>query len=298
MKRKREPQLEGSSAEDDQDTKMDPDDVPESVIIQLQNLEDGKKTGPQLDIPTDSKVEQMEKLLNQLLKTKDNKDSLGPTPFAFYVDVGDGNEAEVTHSLKETIAEFSISTETVITVRYQPLAVFRVRPVTRCTDTMQGHSEAILHCSFSPNGKMLASGGGDTTVRFWDTNTCLPKHVCRGHTHWVLCTAWSPDGERFASADKKGEIRMWHPATGKQSGSPMRGHKQHITSLSWEPMHVNKDCERMASGSKDHTCKVLTLALLETCPADTFLTGNFPSWKLALLATFPTRNLPYRNLPY
>jgi ribosome assembly protein 4 len=252
MKRKKVVRDDGSSEDEAMSSAINPNDVPESVIIQLQNLEDGKKTGPQLDVPTSSSVDQMEKLLNQLLK----KDANDTNPYAFYVDIGDGKEAEVTHSLRETIAEFNISTETVITVRYQPLAVFRVRPVTRCTDTMQGHSEAILHCSFSPNGKILASGGGDTTVRFWDTNTCLPKHVCRGHKHWVLCTAWSPDGERFASADKNGEIRMWQPSTGQPVGAAMRGHTKHITSLSWEPMHVNKECERMASASKDHTCKV------------------------------------------
>ena len=48
---------------------------------------------------------------------------------------------------------------------YQPLAVFRVRPVTRCTSTMPGHTEAVLHVSYSPDGSMLASGGGDMTVR-------------------------------------------------------------------------------------------------------------------------------------
>ncbi|RHZ33228.1 hypothetical protein DYB31_006961 [Aphanomyces astaci] len=117
------------------------------------------------------------------------------------------------------------STEAALTITFQPLAVFRVRPVTRCTDTLQGHSEAILHVRFSPDGKKLASGGGDATVRFWDTNTCMPQFTGRGHKHHVLCTAWSPDGSRFASADKTGEIR-------------------------------NSACERFASSSKDGSIKI------------------------------------------
>lgn len=59
-----------------------------------------------------------------------------------------------------------VSTEAVLSVSYQPLAVFRVRPVTRCTSTMPGHTEAVLHVSYSPDGSMLASGGGDMTVRY------------------------------------------------------------------------------------------------------------------------------------
>jgi len=139
-----------------------------------------------------------------------------------------------------------LTTETTLTITFQPLAVFRVRPVSRCSDTLQGHSEAVLHVSFSPDGKRLASGGGDTTVRFWDTSTCMPKHTGRGHKHHVLCTAWSPDGERFASADRNGEIRLWNPVTGQPVGQPLRGHKQ------W----VNSSGERFASGSKDGTIKV------------------------------------------
>ena len=42
-----------------------------------------------------------------------------------------------------------------------------------------GHSESVLSVNFSPDGRMLASGSGDTTVRFWDLNTQLPKCECK-----------------------------------------------------------------------------------------------------------------------
>lgn len=43
-----------------------------------------------------------------------------------------------------------------------------------------GHSEAVLSVAFSPDGKQLASGSGDTTVRLWDLNTQTPMFTCKG----------------------------------------------------------------------------------------------------------------------
>jgi ribosome assembly protein 4 len=92
--------------------------------------------------------------------------------------------------------------ETTLNISFQPLSVFRVRPVTRCAETMSGHTDAVLHVSYSPDGKRLASGGGDMAVRFWNVITSMPMFTCIGHRHHVLCTAWAPNGERFVSADR------------------------------------------------------------------------------------------------
>lgn len=103
--------------------------------------------------------------------------------------------------------------------------------------SIEGHAEAVISCNFSPCGKYLASGSGDTTVRFWDLNTQTPQFCCKGHKNWVLCISWSPDGLKLASACKTGQIMLWDPVTGNQIGKTMVGHKQWITSLSWEPYH-------------------------------------------------------------
>ena len=50
-----------------------------------------------------------------------------------------------------------------VTIEYRPLSIYRVNPVTRCTDSIPGHTEAILHVSFSPDGLVLGTGGGDVT---------------------------------------------------------------------------------------------------------------------------------------
>eukprot|EP01029_Cantina_marsupialis_P015447 TRINITY_DN338_c0_g1_i1.p1 TRINITY_DN338_c0_g1~~TRINITY_DN338_c0_g1_i1.p1 ORF type:complete len:494 (+),score=167.11 TRINITY_DN338_c0_g1_i1:105-1484(+) len=202
----------------------------------------GDDEGPRVDLPIDTTQYQLESLLNSLMESEESN------AFAFYVD-----DETITEdaNLQAVVEKQKVSTESVITVKFEPLANFKVHPVTRCTDSMPGHTEAILHCTFSPNGRVLATGGGDATVRFWDVMTATPLFTCKGHRHHVLATAWSPDGKMFISGDKSGEIRLWDPKTGRPLGKPLKKHSQWITSLAWEPLHINKTCSRFVSGSKD-----------------------------------------------
>jgi ribosome assembly protein 4 len=183
---------------------------------------EGNAAGPQLSIPLDTDPKKLTQLINELLQNKDR------VPYAFYVD-----ETELVADLKALLQEKNISAEKTLTIQYQPLSVFRVRPVTRCSDTMPGHSGAILHCSFSPDGEHLVSGGGDNVVRFWDTKTCTPRFSCKGHKDHVLCTAWSPTAQWFATADRSGEIRVWDPKSGK-CVKVWKRHTKWVTALSWE----------------------------------------------------------------
>ena len=228
--------------------------LPTSLIVKFLN-QDKQLTGNPIDVPVDITIKQLEILINSLLEN-DNA-----VPFAFYV-----NEIEVMHSLKETLEQLKesqgkeFSLEETLTITYQPLSVFRVRPVTRCSETMPGHTDAVIHVSYSPDGKKLASGGGDLMVRFWNIVTSMPEHVCAGHRHHVLCTAWSPNGKYFISGDRSGEIRIWDPVTGLQRGQPLSGHKKWITSITFEPLHMDPNCTRFATSSKDHTVRVWNLS--------------------------------------
>lgn len=177
-------------------------------------------------------------------------------PYGFYI-----NDVEVLTSMEDTFTQLQdsgklLSFEDAITVSYQPLSVFRVRPVTRCSETMPGHTDAVLHVSYSPDGRRLASGGGDGAVRFWNTTTSMPAHTCLGHKNHILCACWSPDGQNFITADRNGEIRIWDPKTGKARGQPLKSHKKWVTSLAFEPFHLDPTCVRMASSSKDHTVRI------------------------------------------
>ncbi|KAI8909106.1 quinon protein alcohol dehydrogenase-like superfamily [Gorgonomyces haynaldii] len=227
-------------------------EAPEGVKIVAQfKTAEGELTGPPLSLPINCNPEQLTLLLNHLLQNED------PLPYAFLV-----NETEIVQDIfMDIIHGKKHSQEETIMITYQPQAIFKVRTVSRCTASISGHTDAILSVCFSPDGKQLASGSGDSTVRVWDLNTETPKHTLSGHTAWVQQIVWSPDCELLVSGSMDKTIRVWDPKEGKQLGEPIKGHTQPITSLAFEPYHRNKDCNRFVSSSKDGTAKIWNATL-------------------------------------
>eukprot|EP00938_MAST-03A_sp_MAST-3A-sp1_P000635 g635.t1 len=206
--------------------------------------------GKSLNLPSNSTPKQLNQLLNKLIGSEVSE------KYAFYVGEDAVPEKE---ELGSVVKDTGISTESVVTIRYQKLASFRVRAVSRCTDSMPGHSGAVLHVAFSGDGRLLASGGADCVLRIWDVYTGTPKHVCRGHRSHILQVCWSPTAEWIATGDLDGQVKVWNPKTGELKAS-FRGHKKWITSIAWEPLQAEGSRgERFATSSKDKTIKIFNV---------------------------------------
>lgn len=221
------------------------------IIVCLFFVFSGDTTFPAFSVPKNVTSDKLKLLLQAFQKTvpkekdDDENDDLD-VPYLFFI-----NGHEIQTSIEECVKYQILNTEKTVPIIYQPQAVFKVRPVARCTSSMPGHTKEVLVAAFSSSGRYLASGSGDATVRFWDLTTETPHFECKGHPGWVLALAWAPNDTKVASGDKSGKIIIWDPNTGKQIGNSLAQHKKFITALAWEPLHLSGSCRRLASSSND-----------------------------------------------
>lgn len=87
---------------------------------------------------------------------------------------------------------------------------------------LRGHQDWVQSLAFSPDGKLLASGGRDHLIWFWDPATGQPAGVpLAGHERGILGLAFSPDGATLASAGEDGALRLWDVASRSALGPPL-----------------------------------------------------------------------------
>ncbi|MDX6306022.1 MAG: hypothetical protein QOI77_2991, partial [Blastocatellia bacterium] len=81
----------------------------------------------------------------------------------------------------------------------------------------KGFSSTVTSLSFNPNGKTIASSGGDNSVKLWDVSTGTELRALRAHSNPVSSVVFSPDGKTLASGSKGDEtIKLWDVATGSE----------------------------------------------------------------------------------
>lgn len=122
--------------------------------------------------------------------------------------------------------------------------------------TFAGHEQDIYSLDFASNGRQIASGSGDHTVRVWDieqNREVLSLLIEDG----VTTVAISPGGDYVAAGSLDKSVRVWDIRSGNVIGrlDGIDGHRDSVYSVAFGP-----DGETLVSGSLDKTIKMWQLS--------------------------------------
>ena len=84
------------------------------------------------------------------------------------------------------------------------------RPAPWPRDVIVKLDAATFPAAFAPDGRTLASGSLDHTIKLWDSASGRLLRTLTGHTHWVNSVAFSPDGRTLASGSGDKTIKLWN----------------------------------------------------------------------------------------
>src|SRR5437870_3713948 len=104
-------------------------------------------------------------------------------------------------------------------------------PVTSAA--FQAHDEVAWSVAFSPDGKRLATGGWDDTVKLWDVATGQELMTLKGKTGRIYCVTFSPDGRVLASGTRDRMAKLWDMDTGKELAA--LPHAMHVFGVAFSP---------------------------------------------------------------
>jgi WD40 repeat protein len=121
-----------------------------------------------------------------------------------------------------------------------------------CLYSLTGSELGEESITISPDGQILATAGGDNTVKLWHLHArellCIPIK----HSAPVTAVAFSPDGQTLISGSYDKTIKLLNLDT--KELQTLTGHLAAVTSVAFEP-----DGQTFASGSGDSTVNLWDL---------------------------------------
>ncbi|KAJ3557035.1 hypothetical protein NM688_g1690 [Phlebia brevispora] len=87
-----------------------------------------------------------------------------------------------------------------------------------CLRVMEGHNSAIPSIQFSPDGRYIVSGSGDTTIKIWDAESGILLNTMEGHGGWVHSVVFNPNmnTKQIASVSNDRTLRIWDLSSGAE----------------------------------------------------------------------------------
>jgi len=124
--------------------------------------------------------------------------------------------------------------------------------------TLTGHTGTVGTVAFSPNGKLIASGSYDRSVKIWDVGSGLLLQTLSGEMEAVYAVGFEPNGKRIVLGGKDGVITVRDAENGQRVVRPLRPE----VTYGWDvlpaviSLAIAPDGVRVAAGNADSTLKI------------------------------------------
>ncbi|MEG4633088.1 AAA-like domain-containing protein [Microcoleus sp. AR_TQ3_B6] len=112
---------------------------------------------------------------------------------------------------------------------------------------LTGHSSVVLGLDVSPDAQLIATGGGDRTVKLWQRDGALIHNL--QHPAAVFGLKFSPDSQRLVTSSLNGSIYLWD-----RDGKILKTFQGHSAAI-WD-IAVSPEGSRIATGSEDSTIRL------------------------------------------
>jgi WD40 repeat protein len=205
-------------------------------------------------------------------KNRSGADRIGVafSPDGRYVALpGNGGKITVWNSVTGAVT-WRVGSRTTLAVAFSPKLAGRYLLAAACNDktvrvwdpstneevyTITGHRGYVLALAFSPDGTLLASAGGDNTVKVWHLEQ-RKELASLAHADKVLSVAFSPDGQRIATGSVNGRVRV-REIRGERGGRErtLAVHTGAVWSVAFSP-----DGQHVASAGGDWVVRIQELA--------------------------------------
>jgi WD40 repeat protein len=118
---------------------------------------------------------------------------------------------------------------------------------------MDEATAAVRAIAISQDGRFMAAGLADGTVRTYDATSGRLLHSMSGHSASVNAVAFGPDSTLVASGSSDKTIKLWNVSSGHLART-LTGHTDTVSSVAFTP-----NGQRIVSGSEDYTIRVWSL---------------------------------------
>ncbi|EUC61979.1 WD40-repeat protein (notchless protein), related protein, partial [Rhizoctonia solani AG-3 Rhs1AP] len=121
----------------------------------------------------------------------------------------------------------------------------------------EGHTHVVTSVTYSPDGKSIASGSYDDTIRVWDAQS--PYSIgepLTGHSSLINSVSYSPLGNIIASGSEDRTVRLWDVNTRRQLGAMKGDHTFFSVAFSPDVKLIASGCGGLPSGPSAYSVQL------------------------------------------